>query len=172
MLHPTHTAIKERGVSPSIGRWFILALCLLFVAQSVQYAFKASGNSEKVPGSAIVRWRDQLLHLRDEDIYKRYNYPNPPIMALLLEPIAHLPPLAGSLCWFYLKLGMTLMAVLWVFRLIENPQRPFPDWAKAMQDAQAAPLPSPAAKPDQETRMFNRIKSRQRWLLAFILGPS
>jgi len=50
----------------------------------------------------------------------------------LLEPIAHLPPLAGSLCWFYLKLGLTLMAVLWVFRLIENPQRPFPDWAKAM----------------------------------------
>src|SRR6266849_6755885 len=98
MLHLMQTSIVERCVSPAGRRWFILALCLLFVAQSVQYAFKASGNSERVPGSAIVRWRDQLLHLGDEDIYKRYNYPNPPIMALLLEPIAHLPPLAGSLC--------------------------------------------------------------------------
>jgi hypothetical protein len=102
------------------------------VVQSVQYGFKASGSSERVPGSAIRRWREQLRNLANEDIYQRYNYPNPPIMALLLEPIAHLPPLAGSLCWFYLKLGMTLIAILWVFRLVETPERPFPSWAKAM----------------------------------------
>ena len=52
--------------------------------------------------------------------------------------------------------------------LVEEFLRRDPDWAQAMQAARAAPLPPPDAKPDQETRMFNRIKSRQRllrWML-------
>jgi hypothetical protein len=124
--------LDERLPSFSWQRWFVLSLLVLFVALSIQYSIKASGSGGRSGRSAILRWRDQLQHLADEDIYERYTYPNPPIMALLLEPLAHLPPLAGSLCWFYLKLAMTVIAVLWVFRIVEDPGRPFPAWAKAL----------------------------------------
>src|SRR5258708_7665533 len=123
---------RRAGFS-SLPRWFVVALALLFVGQSILYVAKASGytfkgvvSEERSNRSAILRWREQLLHLGDQDIYRDYNYPNPPIMALLLEPIAHLPPLLGSLCWFYLKLGMTLLALRCIFRLIETPEQPFP----------------------------------------------
>jgi hypothetical protein len=53
-------------------------------------------------------------------------------MALLLEGLMRLPPLAGSLAWFYLKVGMALLAFAWVFRLVEMPEAPFPPWAKAV----------------------------------------
>ena len=40
-------------------------------------------------------------------------------MALLLEPIAKLPPLVGSLLWFYLRIGMAVGARC-SFRIIET----------------------------------------------------
>jgi hypothetical protein len=108
-------------------RCFVAALLVLFVALSIQYGIKAQANR-----SAFLRWREQILHLSDENIYERYNYPNPPIMALLLEPIAHLPPLAGSLGWFFLKLALTGVALGWVFRLVADSGRPFPTSAKIL----------------------------------------
>jgi hypothetical protein len=108
-------------------RWFVLGLLLLFVGLSVQYSIKATGGR-----SAYLRWRPQLNHIGDEDIYQHYAYPNPPIMALLLEPLARMPPLAGSLCWFYLKLAMAAVAILWIFRIVEDPGQPFPPWAMAL----------------------------------------
>jgi hypothetical protein len=53
-------------------------------------------------------------------------------MALILEPLVHLPPLAAALCLFYLKVGMTLAVFYWVFRLVQVPQALFPPWAKAL----------------------------------------
>lgn len=108
-------------------RWFVAALLLLVVGLSVQYSIKASANR-----SAILRWREPLLQLDEDDIYQRYNYPNPPIMALILHPLTALPPVAGSLVWFYLKVGMTLATLYGVFRLVERPSQPFPEWAKAL----------------------------------------
>ncbi len=108
-------------------RGFVVGLLVLLGALSFQYSLKALANR-----SAILRWREQLHHLADEDIYQRYTYPNPPIMALLLNPLAQLPPLVGSLAWFYLKVGMTLLALHWILRLVEVPGRPFPAWAKAL----------------------------------------
>jgi hypothetical protein len=107
-------------------RYFLLGLVVIFVSLSIQYSIKATANR-----SAFVRWRDQILQLSQEDIYQRYAYPNPPIMALLLDPIAELPPLQGSLVWFYLKLAMTAAALYWAWRIVETPDRPFPPWAKA-----------------------------------------
>jgi hypothetical protein len=110
----------------------MLGLGVLFVALSIQYCVKASGDGVRSNRSAFLRWREQLHHLFDENIYQRYTYPNPPIMALLLEPLSQLPSLAGSLLWFYLKLGMAALALWWVFRIVESPERPFPSWAKAL----------------------------------------
>jgi hypothetical protein len=79
-----------------------------------------------------MRWWQPLRHLADENIYERYAYPNPPIMALILQPLVRLSPLACSLSWFYLKLGMTVLSVYWVFRLVESPGHLFPAWAQAL----------------------------------------
>ncbi len=47
-------------------------------------------------------------------------------MAIVLYPMARMPAPWGALTWFFLKVGMTLLALLWVFRLVETPGRPFP----------------------------------------------
>src|SRR5581483_40368 len=83
--------------------------------------------------SAILRWQPQLRGLEEGvNIAERYNYPNPPIMALLLFPLAKLPPLAAALVWFYLKVALTLLALHWVFLLVEETGCPFPAWARAL----------------------------------------
>jgi hypothetical protein len=126
------TGFEERTSPRARQHWFLLALGVLFVALSIQYCIKASGDNARSNRSAFLRWREQLHHLFDDNIYQRYTYPNPPIMALILEPLARLPALTGSLLWFYLKVAMTLVALGWVFRIVETPERPFPPWAKAL----------------------------------------
>src|SRR5439155_8047512 len=109
-------------------RLFVRLLLLLFVGLSIQYSLKVLDHR-----GAVTRWREQLLNWQDgENIYDRFVYPNPPIMALLLLPLANLPPLAGALLWFYLKAGMTLLVLCWVLRLVEGRGRPFPFWGKAL----------------------------------------
>ncbi len=110
-------------------RWFVLGLLLFFVALSVQYSLKTLDGGR----SAFERWRPQILQVDDGvNPFTTHNYPNPPIMMLLLEPLAELPTPLGALVWFYLKVGMALLSILLVFRLIETPERPFPAWGKAL----------------------------------------
>jgi hypothetical protein len=108
-----------------LQRGFLIGLVVLFLVLSVQYGLKARDG-----GSAIIRWRNQLLSLENENIYSQFAYPNPPIMALLLSPIANMPPLAGALLWFYLRAAMAVGSLLCFFAIIETPEKPFPLWAK------------------------------------------
>src|ERR1051325_5211652 len=96
-------------------RGFWLALAGLFILVSAIYAHKASRNR-----SAFLRWREQVLALDGgTDIYQRYQYPNPPIMALILRPFAAIePPIAGALLWFAIKLGLAGASLWMIFRLI------------------------------------------------------
>src|SRR5215472_8596244 len=118
--------------STSAQRWFVVALLVVFVGLSIQYTIKILDPSGQ--RSAIMRWREQLLGLEHGDnIYDHYAYPNPPIMALLLRPLAHIEPgWAGALVWYYLKVGMALVSFYWVFRLVQGAGVPFPPWAKAL----------------------------------------
>ena len=51
-------------------------------------------------------------------------YPNPPVMAILLRPFAELPPVVGAMAWFYAKVLMAVLAAVWTFRLVGGqPQR-------------------------------------------------
>jgi hypothetical protein len=123
-----------RGFAGLSDRRFLAAMVFLLAAVSVQYTIKIvevrDGKQER---SAILRWRDQLRRLDVcDDIYAHNNYPNPPIMALLLRPLAELPPIAGGLAWFYLKVAMAFAAYALTFQLVEEPSRPFPSWAKAL----------------------------------------
>src|SRR5258708_37849064 len=88
---------------PDYGRrLFVLALLLVFAALSAQYAHKVFNHR-----SAFVRWSDQILQLdAGANIYERFAYPNPPVMALLLRPRAKMGPEAGALAWFFLKVAM------------------------------------------------------------------
>jgi alpha-1,2-mannosyltransferase len=108
--------------------WLFAAVAVLFAALSVRYAHKAGEDR-----SAFNRWRGQLLHLREGvDLAARFNYPNPPVMAVLLEPFALLPPVAGALAWYAVKAAMALVVFAWAFRLVEPPGRPLPLWAKGL----------------------------------------
>ena len=77
------------------------------VVTAIVYANKAVQNR-----SAFLRWRNQILLIDDGvNIYERFQYPNPPIMAMLLTPLAQLPPLVGALTWFGLKVLMAAAAL-------------------------------------------------------------
>jgi hypothetical protein len=137
--------MKTAELSPSVRwfphRWFALGLVLFFVLLSIPYCIKAFHG-----GSAFLRWEQQILAMGEGvDIAQRYNYPNPPIMALLLYPLARLPTALtelgmsekiastiAALCWFYIKVALTLLAFRWVFQLVEERARPFPMWAKCL----------------------------------------
>ncbi len=109
-------------------RWFLLGLFLLLLILNVQYLFKVQESR-----SAFIRWAPQLVDLQDgHDIWRRHNYPNPPIMALLLMPFAQLPPQAGALAWFYFKVLLTVLAIHGVLNLLDQPARPFPLWGKTL----------------------------------------
>src|SRR5260370_20211922 len=110
-------------------RLFVLALLLLFAVVAAQYAYKIRDNLHR---SAFLCWREQILQLESVDIYRAYQYPNPPIMALMLRPLAELEPLTGALLWFFLKVSMALLSLAAVFRLVETEAMPFPPWAKAL----------------------------------------
>jgi hypothetical protein len=122
------TSSVDRSWERTRQTWFVVGLLALFVGLSVQYSHKALANR-----SAILRWQPQLLGLEDGvDIAQRYNYPNPPVMAILLYPLAKLPPLATALVWYYAKVALTLLVLRWVFQLVEETGRPFPVWAKGL----------------------------------------
>jgi hypothetical protein len=126
-MHAMTIATLRDRVVAAPERAIVVALVVFLSLLSIPYAIKASEQR-----SAIVRWSPQLQLLDEEDIYQRFTYPNPPIMAILLRPLAELPPLTAALLWFYLKVGMTIVALHWVFRLVERQDRPFPTWAKVL----------------------------------------
>jgi alpha-1,2-mannosyltransferase len=102
---------------------FLAVLALVVVLMSVKYAVKISkpGDKGTQSRSAFLRWRDMINGVfRGENIYVGVNeYPNPPIMAVLLRPFAALPPVAGALAWFYFKVLLAALAAVWAFRLVE-----------------------------------------------------
>jgi alpha-1,2-mannosyltransferase len=122
-------AVPGALLRPARSRWLLLGLALFFTLLSVQYTLKVRSDRR----SAFVRWRPQILDLgAGVNIYEQHNHPNPPAMPLLLLPLAWLPPPAGALAWFFLKAGLAVLAIDWTFRLLEAPERPFPNWARLL----------------------------------------
>src|SRR5262245_56217405 len=107
----TSMSSSPSAVGAAGQRWFLLALVLFFVGLSGYHSFKVARHK-----SAILRWQRQLLDLSDNgtDISAAYNYPNPPVMAVILSPLARLPPRALAFVWFYVEVGVTFLVLLWV----------------------------------------------------------
>src|SRR5438067_1353655 len=87
-------------------RWLLLGLGAFFLFVNIQYLLKVRLSDRDNP-SAIIRWLSQLQELREgHNIWLGHNYPNPPIMALILTPFALLPTAAAALVWFYFKVAL------------------------------------------------------------------
>jgi hypothetical protein len=111
-----------------IERVIYVLLLVILIAGGFRAADKAAEDR-----SAFNRWRHQLLKLHEGiDISASDNYPNPPIMAILLEPLAYLPPVPGALCWYGLKVLMAVLSFYWMVKLVEAGGVPFAPWARVL----------------------------------------
>jgi len=103
---------------------FLAALAIILVVTSLQYMAKVAKPAEtgQLSRSAFLRWRAMILDVfAGANVYVGKNeYPNPPVMAIVLRPFAELPPVAGALAWFYAKVLMAVLATLWTFRLVSE----------------------------------------------------
>jgi alpha-1,2-mannosyltransferase len=102
---------------------FLAAMAVGLVVTSLVYVGKVSkpGDSGQQSRSAFLRWRAMIRDVfAGANIYVGVNeYPNPPVMAIVLRPFAELPPVAGALAWFYAKAAVTVLAARWFFRLLQ-----------------------------------------------------
>ncbi len=107
---------------------FLAALAIVVVGMSLKYAVKIDkpGDTGQQSRSAFLRWRSMIHEVfAGTNIYVGvYEYPNPPIMAIVLKPFADLPPMAGAIAWFYAKVLMAVFAAVWVFRLVGSRHSP------------------------------------------------
>ena len=95
--------------------WFLWATIILIAAAF--YYPKAADHR-----SAFVRWRPQVLKFWDGvNIYDKMLFPNPPIMPITLGPLMALPPVAGAMTWFGIKVALTTVAIC---ALPEDGERP------------------------------------------------
>ncbi|MGC8638823.1 MAG: glycosyltransferase 87 family protein [Isosphaeraceae bacterium] len=77
--------------------------------------------------SAFVRWRPQVIKFWEGvNIYDKMLFPNPPILPITLGPLMALPPVAGALSWFAIKVILTSIALIFCLRVVKPPGLPFP----------------------------------------------
>ncbi|MFO0822682.1 MAG: glycosyltransferase family 87 protein [Gemmataceae bacterium] len=110
---------------------FLGLLAVVLLITSVKYAAKVAkpADNGEQSRSAFLRWRTMVRDVfTGTNIYVGKNeYPNPPVMAIILRPFVELPPVVGAMTWFYTKVLMAVLAALWCFRLVRpNPPTPFP----------------------------------------------
>ena len=122
-LRTTHAANPRRPRAA-----FLAVLAVVVVLMSVKYAAKIAkpGDTGQQSRSAFLRWRAMVNGVfAGENIYVGVNeYPNPPIMAVVLRPFTALPPVVGALAWFYAKVLLAVLAAVWVFRLCRGEPLP------------------------------------------------
>ena len=108
-------------------RLFLASLGVLVVVLGVRHVRKVADDR-----SAFRRWQPQIQALDEgADLSAKFNYPNPPIMAVLLEPLAWLPPVPAAMTWFACEVAFAGLALFWVIRLVEQGT-PMPNWAWAI----------------------------------------
>lgn len=103
---------------------FAAALVAAVALTSAKYAAKIAkpGDDGRHSRSAFLRWRPMINGaFAGENIYVgRNEYPNPPVMAVVLRPFTALPPVVGALAWFYAKVLLAVLAAVWTFRLVSE----------------------------------------------------
>jgi len=107
-----------------------LVLVILLAVTVVRYLHKIEEpnlRDNSYTKSAFMRWRPQIEDLdRGVDIYEAHNYPNPPIMALVLKPFVALPAYTGAVVWLLVKAALAAVLFAWAVRLATEPGKKFP----------------------------------------------
>jgi len=107
--------------------WILAVMSVFLIVLAAQYFVKIS-DTRRSNRSAIQRWQPQLLGLdQGEDISKAYQYPNPPVMSVLLLPLARLPSVTMAIIWYLAKCVMALVVMAWSLRLVD-PDKKLPWW--------------------------------------------
>jgi alpha-1,2-mannosyltransferase len=121
--------------SHRLSQWWIAAgLGFFFLAIGIQHSLRIKNSDRPDSKSAFLRWLPQFRELNGGvDIWQKYNWPNSPVMAILLEPFMLVdPPMLGSQLWLIAKMGFAALSILLVFKMLDRPDRPFPFWGKAL----------------------------------------
>ncbi len=127
VLSLSRSWFRRVAVDPRRARLLFFAfLAVVVLATAAKYAAKIAkpGDKGAQSRSAFLRWREMINGVfAGENIYVGLNeYPNPPIMAILLRPFAVLPPTAGALGWFGFKVLLAGLAAVWAFRLANSEE--------------------------------------------------
>ncbi len=118
--------ITARPLLWRVGVGGLLALVLAFTVGLYLHKINKPDRNEHYTKSAFLRWRPQIEDLdRGVDIYDKHNYPNPPIMALILRPFVALPPFTGAVVWLLVKAGLAAVLFVWALRLASEPGKAF-----------------------------------------------
>ena len=100
--------------------WFLWATIVLMAAAF--YYPKAADHR-----SAFVRWRPQVIKFWEGvNIYDKMLFPNPPILPITLGPLMALPPVAGAMTWFTIKVALTTAALVMCLRIVKPENGFFP----------------------------------------------
>jgi hypothetical protein len=60
------------------------------------------------------------------NIYDKMLFPNPPILPITLGPLMALPPVAGAMTWFAIKVVLTTIALTMCLNIVRPSDGPFP----------------------------------------------
>jgi len=100
--------------------WMLWATIVLIAAAF--YFPKAADHR-----SAFVRWRPQVIKFWDGvNIYDKMLFPCPPILPITLGPLMALPPVAGAMTWFAIKIVLTTVALVLCLNVVKPRGLPFP----------------------------------------------
>jgi alpha-1,2-mannosyltransferase len=105
-----------------------IAWVVAMVGAAAVYAGKADDG-----GSAFIRWRHQVVDFwRGANIWDKYYFPNPPIFPITLTPFMWLPEVPGALAWFTFKVGLTTVAILLCFRMVNASGKTLPSYVQGL----------------------------------------
>jgi hypothetical protein len=100
--------------------WLLWGTVIL-VAASFYYPKAADHRS------AFVRWRPQVLKFWEGvNIYDKMLFPNPPILPITLGPLMALPPVAGAMTWFAIKVVLASISLVLCLRMVKPGDGAFP----------------------------------------------
>ena len=113
--------------SETIGRRAVwIAWIVTMIGAGAVYAGKADDGR-----SAFIRWRPQVLDFwKGVNIWDKYYFPNPPILPITMTPLMWLPPVAGAMAWFAIKVGLATASILLCFRMVNASGKILPYWTQ------------------------------------------
>ncbi len=112
-----------------LSNWFFWSLWAMIILIAAAFYYEKAADHR----SAFVRWRPQVLQFwSGVNIYDKMIFPNPPIMPITLYPLMVLPTVAGAMCWFAIKVGMTTATLIMLFQIVRPPGRLFPPMFRSL----------------------------------------